>query len=181
VFRNLSNKLCRENLNTDKSSITGFIQTTGSLLSLLQTNQDMNTLQESSRSRNSSLKMGSFLKYPQQQSILKEGKEFINAHSWMQENTDDPFFDVSIQYHLTHQQITYISQNFFGNSKSTCSLNYLSKRDQNSPARTCLIWLLKTIIGYINTRLCMSTTLLMICSNILTSLISRHNVRIQQF
>ena len=31
----------------------------------------------------------------------------------MQENTDDPFFDVCIQYHLAHQQITYISQNFF--------------------------------------------------------------------
>ena len=31
----------------------------------------------------------------------KEGKEFENARSWMQENRDDPFFEVCAQY-LAH-------------------------------------------------------------------------------
>ena len=43
----------------------------------------------------------------------KEGKEFKNARSWMQENEGDPFFSVCIQYHLTHQQMTHLPQDFF--------------------------------------------------------------------
>ena len=32
----------------------------------------------------------------------KEGKEFKDARSWMQENDHDPFFNVCIQDHLTY-------------------------------------------------------------------------------
>lgn len=59
--------------------------------------------------------------------ISKEGKEFKNARSWMQENGDDPFFNVCTHYHLTSlPKINSPTLGLFLEAESTSTLQIIS-------------------------------------------------------
>jgi len=61
--------------------------------------------------------------------ISKEGKDFEDARSWMQDNNNDPLFDVCNQQSCAYHQMTYPYYRIsFGSSKGTCCLGYFNRR-----------------------------------------------------
>jgi len=70
--------------------------------------------------------------------ISKEGKEFEDARAWMQNNNNDPLFEVCFQQSHCYQQMAHPHhRTSFGSSKVTSCLGCFNRKP-SSPHRICL-------------------------------------------